>query len=102
MAEQDADLLKVLVGQVSKDRDIDSILGKALGVAGLVIAPDHQQVLARRAVLSGWVVVNAAVANVQAINDGITYRRTALDDPPAHLKKMGLRGLLGNLRRHGL
>ena len=40
MAEQDADLLKVLVGQVSKDRDIDSILGKALGVAGLVIAPD--------------------------------------------------------------
>jgi hypothetical protein len=34
MAQQDADLLKVLVGQVSKDRDIDSILGKALGVLG--------------------------------------------------------------------
>jgi hypothetical protein len=34
MAEQDADLLKVLVGQVSKDGDIDSILGKALGVLG--------------------------------------------------------------------
>ena len=34
MAEQDADLLKVLVGQVAKDRDIDSVLGKTLGVLG--------------------------------------------------------------------
>ena len=34
MAEQDADLLKVLVGQVAKDRDIDFVLGKALGVLG--------------------------------------------------------------------
>jgi hypothetical protein len=34
MAEQDADLLKVLVGQVPKDRDIDSVLGKTLRVLG--------------------------------------------------------------------
>ncbi len=34
IAEQDADLLKVLVGQVAKDRDIDSVLGKTLGVLG--------------------------------------------------------------------
>jgi hypothetical protein len=71
-------------------------------LSGLVIGPDYQQVLARCAVPARRVVVDAGVANVQAINDGITYRRTALDDPPAHLKKMGLRGLLGNLRRHGL
>jgi hypothetical protein len=32
MAEQDADLLKVLVGQVTKDRDIDSVFGKTLRV----------------------------------------------------------------------
>jgi hypothetical protein len=34
MAEQDADLLKVLVGQVTKDRDIDSVLSKTLRVLG--------------------------------------------------------------------
>jgi hypothetical protein len=34
MADRDAELLKVLVGQVSKDLDIDSILGKTLGVLG--------------------------------------------------------------------
>ena len=34
MAEQDADLLKVLIGQVAEDRDINSVLGKTLGVLG--------------------------------------------------------------------
>jgi hypothetical protein len=34
MPEQDADLLKVLVSQVAEDRDVDPILGKALGVPG--------------------------------------------------------------------
>ena len=35
MTEQDADLLKVPVGQVTKDRDIDSVLGKTLREATL-------------------------------------------------------------------
>jgi hypothetical protein len=32
MPEQNADLLKVLVCQVTKYRDVDSILGKAVGI----------------------------------------------------------------------
>jgi hypothetical protein len=32
MPEQDADLLEVLICQITQDRDINSILGKALSV----------------------------------------------------------------------
>ena len=53
---------------------------------GLVISSDHQQVLARRGIPSGWIVVNAAIAHVYAINDGIPKRTAALDDPPAHAR----------------
>src|SRR5262249_28632376 len=53
-------------------------------LAGLVIAADDQQVLARRAVLPRRIVVHAAVAHVHAIDDGIAKRTAALDDPPAH------------------
>jgi hypothetical protein len=34
MPEQDADLLKVRVGQLSEHREINSVLDKALGVLG--------------------------------------------------------------------
>jgi hypothetical protein len=35
--------------------------------AGLVVAPDHQQVLARRAVRPGRIVVDAAIADVSRL-----------------------------------
>src|SRR5262249_11820717 len=53
-------------------------------LAGLVIAADDQQVLARRAVPPRRIVVHAAVAHVHAIDDGIPKRSAALDDPPTH------------------
>jgi hypothetical protein len=53
-------------------------------LAGLVIAPDHQQVLARRGVPPWRIVVQPAVAHVHAIDDGIAKRSAALDDPPTH------------------
>ena len=34
MPEQDADVLEVLIGQMAEYRDIDLVLGKALGVLG--------------------------------------------------------------------
>jgi hypothetical protein len=54
-----------------------------LDFARLMIAPDHQQVLAGRAVPSRRVVGNAAVAHVHPVNDRVPDRRAALDDPPA-------------------
>jgi hypothetical protein len=32
MPEQDANLLEILIGQITQDRDINSVLGKALSV----------------------------------------------------------------------
>ena len=52
--------------------------------AGLMIAPDHQQVLAGRGVPARRIIVNAAIARVQSVDDGETYRRAALDESPAH------------------
>ena len=57
--------------------------------AGLVIAADDQQVLARRGVPSGRIIVHAAVAHVHAINDGIAKRSTTLDHSPAHAVNVG-------------
>jgi hypothetical protein len=51
-------------------------------LAGLMIAPDHQQFLAWRAVPTRRIVVRAAVAGVHAFNNGKTYRRAALVDVP--------------------
>ena len=34
MAEQDAEFLQVLIGQIGKDREINAVLGKALRVLG--------------------------------------------------------------------
>jgi AcrR family transcriptional regulator len=53
-------------------------------LASLMIAPDHQQFLAWRAVPARRVVVNAAVADAHAFNNRKTYRGAALDDPSAH------------------
>jgi hypothetical protein len=58
-------------------------------LARVVVAPDHKQLLARRAVPARRVFVKAAVANVQAINDGKAKRRAALDDPFAHATPYG-------------
>ena len=41
-------------------------------LAGLVIAPDYQQLLAGRGVPARRIIVHAAVAHVHAIDDGIT------------------------------
>src|SRR4051812_44617460 len=49
-----------------------------------MIAPDDQQVPARRSVPTRRIVVNSAVAHVHAINDGKIYRSTTLDHPTAH------------------
>jgi hypothetical protein len=53
-------------------------------LAGLVLAADDQQALARRGVPPWRIVVDAAVSHVHAIDDGIPKRLAALDDPPAH------------------
>src|SRR5262249_35740200 len=53
-------------------------------LAGLVIAADHHQFLARRAIPPGWIIVHVTVADVHAINDGIPKWPAALDNSPAH------------------
>jgi hypothetical protein len=64
-----------------------------------MIAPDDQQVLARRAVPAGRIVVDAAVAHVHAIDDGIAYRRATLDNSPAHDGNMASETLETSERR---
>jgi hypothetical protein len=49
-----------------------------------MITPDHEQILARRGVPPRRIIVYAAVAHVHALDNGITYGPTALDDSPAH------------------
>jgi hypothetical protein len=51
-------------------------------LASLMIAPDHKEVIAWRGIPPGWIIVNAAIAHVDAIDDAIAYRTAALDDPP--------------------
>src|SRR5262245_11857251 len=59
-------------------------------LAGLVIAADDQQFLTRRSVPPGRIIVHATVAHVHAINDGITKRSAALDDPSTHGSHIGV------------
>ena len=47
---------------------------------GLVVAPDDQQLLAWRAVPARRIIVHAAVAHVQAVNDAVAQRSAALDN----------------------
>ena len=67
--------------------------------AGLTIAADHQQVLARRPVPPRRIIVDAAVAHVHAFNDRIAKRRAALDDSPAHDQSCGDWSLTNQIRR---
>jgi hypothetical protein len=53
--------------------------------ASVVIAADYQQILARRGVPTRRIVMDAAVARVQALDDGEAHRSAALDDPPTHV-----------------
>ena len=57
-----------------------------------MIAPNHQQVLAGRGVPSRRIIVNAAIARVQPVEDGEAYRRAALDDSPAHAQYVATEG----------
>src|SRR5262249_31263325 len=50
----------------------------------LMIAADDEQLLAWRSVPSWRINLHATVAHVHAIDDGITKRSAALDDPPTH------------------
>src|SRR5262249_13631704 len=52
--------------------------------AGRVIPPDDPQLLARGGIPAWRIVVYVAVANIEAIYDGIPKRSAALDDSPAH------------------
>jgi hypothetical protein len=49
-----------------------------------MLVADHQQVLARRAVPPGRIVLDAAIADVHPVHDRIARRRAALDDPSAY------------------
>ena len=53
-------------------------------LAGLMIAPNDKELLARCGIPAGRIVVDAAVVHVEALDDAITYRSAALDDPPTH------------------
>jgi hypothetical protein len=53
-------------------------------LAGLVIAPDYKQVLARGSIPPRRIVVDAAVAYIEAIHDGVAQRTAALDYSAAH------------------
>jgi hypothetical protein len=49
-----------------------------------MIAPDDEELLAWRGIPPGRIIVDAAIAHVDAFDDAITYRTAALDNPPAH------------------
>jgi hypothetical protein len=61
-------------------------------ISRLVIAANDQQFLAGCAVPSRWIVVQAVIAHVHAIDDGIPQRSAALDDPPTHAADIVIRG----------
>ena len=64
---------------------------------GLMIAPDHQQVLAGGAVPTWRIVVRAAVAHVHAFKNGISQRSAALNHSAAHARYV----VLHSIRVHG-
>ena len=53
-------------------------------LAGLMIAPDDQELLARCGIPPRRIVVDAAVVHVEPLDDAVAYRPAALDDPPTH------------------
>ena len=48
--------------------------------AGPAVAADDEQLLARRSVPSRRIAVDATVAHIQAVDDGVPKRAAALDD----------------------
>jgi hypothetical protein len=55
-----------------------------------VVAQDYQQLLVRRAVPTRRVVVAAALAHVQAIDEGKVYWSATLDNSPAHARYVAI------------
>jgi hypothetical protein len=53
---------------------------------GLMIPADDQQFLAWRRI-PARIIMNAAIAHVYAIHNGISKRPAALDDSPTHERK---------------
>jgi hypothetical protein len=53
-------------------------------LAGLVIAPDYKQVLAQGSIPPSRIVVDAAVAYIEAIHDGVAQRTAVLNYSAAH------------------
>jgi hypothetical protein len=53
-------------------------------LAGLVIAPDYKQVLAWGNIPPRRIVVDTAIAYIEAIHDGVAQRTAALDYSAAH------------------
>jgi len=56
--------------------------------AGPVLAADDQQVLARCGIPPRRVIVEAAIADVQPIDNGVTQWSAALNYSPAHARRM--------------
>jgi hypothetical protein len=46
--------------------------------------PNDQELLARCGIPAGRIIVDAIVAQFEALDDAIAYRSAALDDPPTH------------------
>ena len=59
-------------------------MGHLAGIAAELLPNNDQQLLAGRTVPARRVVVKAAVAHVQTLDDREPKRHAALDDPPAH------------------
>src|SRR6185503_15954843 len=57
--------------------------------AGVMVAPDNQQLLAGRAVPTRRMVVESAAVHVQALDDREARKRTALYNPPTHTINVG-------------
>jgi hypothetical protein len=54
-------------------------------LAGLVVFPNDQQLLARCSIVARGDLAHAAIADIQALDDGEAKRSRALDDTTAHL-----------------
>jgi hypothetical protein len=54
-----------------------------------VIAPDDEEVLARRGVPSGRMVMRAGLAHIHALNNPVAQWPATLDDSPAHKFDIG-------------
>jgi hypothetical protein len=53
-------------------------------LSGLMVPPDHEQFLARRAVPVGRLIVDAGIADIETFDDAVAQWPAALDYPPAH------------------